>query len=38
VEGKLVEGTAGLHVGDQVRARLQSIDPARGFVDFVRAP
>jgi exoribonuclease II len=36
VEGKLVEGSERLEVGDQVRVRLQSIDPARGFVDFVR--
>lgn len=37
VEGKLVAGAEGLEVGDQVRVRLQSIDPSRGFVDFVRA-
>jgi len=37
VEGKLVAGARGLEVGDQVRVRLQSIDPSRGFVDFVRA-
>jgi exoribonuclease-2 len=35
VEGKLVAGFEGLEVGDRVRVRLQSIDPARGFVDFV---
>jgi exoribonuclease-2 len=37
VEGKLVAGVEGLEVGDRVHVRLQSIDPARGFVDFVRA-
>jgi exoribonuclease R len=37
VEGKLVAGVEGLEVGDKVRVRLQSIDPSRGFVDFVRA-
>jgi exoribonuclease-2 len=37
VEGKLVAGAEGLEVGDRVRVRLDSIDPARGFVDFVRA-
>ena len=37
VEGKLVAGDAGLEVGDRLRVRLQSIDPGRGFVDFVRA-
>jgi exoribonuclease-2 len=37
VEGKLVAGVEGLDVGDRVRVRLQSINPARGFVDFVRA-
>jgi exoribonuclease II len=37
VEGKLVAGVEGLEVGDKVRVRLDSIDPSRGFVDFVRA-
>jgi exoribonuclease-2 len=37
VEGKLVAGDAGLEVGDRVRVQLKAIDPARGFVDFVRA-
>jgi exoribonuclease-2 len=36
VEGKLVAGAEGLEVGDRVRVRLQSINPARGFVDFAR--
>ncbi len=36
VEGKLVAGVEGLEVGDRVRVRLESIDPSRGFVDFVR--
>jgi len=37
VEGKLVSGADGLEVGDRVRVRLESVDPGRGFVDFVRA-
>jgi exoribonuclease-2 len=37
VEGKLVAGTESLEVGDRVRVRLEAINPARGFVDFVRA-
>jgi VacB/RNase II family 3'-5' exoribonuclease len=37
VEGKLVAGAEGLDVGERVRIRLESINPARGFVDFVRA-
>lgn len=37
VEGKLVEGEAGVEVGERLRVRLQHIDPARGFVDFARA-
>jgi len=36
VEGKLVAGFEGLEVGDRVRVRLESIEPSRGFVDFVR--
>jgi exoribonuclease-2 len=35
-EGKLVEGAAGLDVGDRVRVRLLSADPSRGFIDFAR--
>ena len=34
VEGRIVRGERGLDVGDTVRVRLVSVDPARGFVDF----
>jgi exoribonuclease-2 len=37
VEGRLDRGAEGLDVGDRLRARLISTDPARGFIDFVRA-
>jgi len=37
VEGRIVQGFEGLDVGDAVRLRLASVDPARGFIDFVRA-
>jgi exoribonuclease-2 len=37
VEGKVVEGAAGLDVGDCVRVRLLSVDARRGFIDFARA-
>lgn len=37
VEGKLVAGAEGLDVGDRLRVTLKSIDPSRGFVDFVRS-
>ncbi|MCC7370891.1 MAG: RNB domain-containing ribonuclease [Chloroflexi bacterium] len=37
VEGKLVAGEEGLDVGDHISVRLESVDPLRGFVDFVRA-
>ena len=36
VEGKLVHGWHGLDVGDKVRVRLVSVDPAAGFIDFAR--
>jgi len=36
-EGRLVQGTLGLHVGDKVRATLVSTDFERGFLDFARA-
>jgi exoribonuclease II len=36
-EGKLMQGTSGLDVGDQLRVRLVHTDVARGFIDFVRA-
>jgi exoribonuclease-2 len=37
VEGRLERGMEGLDVGDRLRARLISTDPARGFIDFARA-
>jgi len=37
IEGRLERGAEGLDVGDRVRARLLSTDPARGFIDFGRA-
>jgi exoribonuclease-2 len=37
VEGKLVDGSRGLDVGDRVRVRLTGVDVARGFIDFARA-
>jgi exoribonuclease-2 len=37
IEGRLERGAEGLDVGDRLRARLLSIDPGRGFIDFGRA-
>ena len=34
VEGRVVEGTDDLDVGDAVRVRLVDADPARGFIDL----
>jgi ribonuclease R len=36
VEGKLVEGTHGLDVGDRLRVKLVSVNIEQGFIDFVR--
>ena len=36
-EGRVVQGEAGLDVGDHLRVRLVATEPSRGFVDFVRA-
>lgn len=35
-EGKLVNGTKGLDVGDRVQVKLLHIDVERGFIDFGR--
>jgi hypothetical protein len=37
IEGKLVEGAAGLDVGRRVRVELVHTDVERGFIDFRRA-
>jgi VacB/RNase II family 3'-5' exoribonuclease len=34
VEGKLVQGEAGLDIGERLRAELISVDVYRGFIDF----
>lgn len=36
VEGRLVEGVAGLDVGDRLRVRLVRTDVEQGYIDFVR--
>jgi len=36
VEGRVAHGQEGLDVGEQVRVRLVSTDPERGFIDFAR--
>jgi VacB/RNase II family 3'-5' exoribonuclease len=36
-EGRLVQGTQGLRVGDKIRATLVSTNFERGFLDFARA-
>jgi len=36
-EGRVVEGQAGLDVGDHVRVKLTATNPRKGFIDFVRA-
>jgi exoribonuclease-2 len=37
VEGRVIQGDAGMDVGDQVRVKLLHTDPQRGFIDFGRA-
>jgi exoribonuclease R len=37
VEGRLMRGELGLDVGDQIRVKLLSTDPVRGFIDFGRS-
>jgi VacB/RNase II family 3'-5' exoribonuclease len=34
VEGRLMHGEQGLDVGDRLKVKLLSTDPARGFIDF----
>lgn len=34
VEGRVMRGEEGMDVGDRIRVRLLSTDPARGFIDF----
>jgi exoribonuclease-2 len=36
-EGRVVEGQAGLDVGNHVRVKLIATDPRKGFIDFARA-
>jgi exoribonuclease-2 len=36
-EGRLMQGTRGLKVGDHVRVKLIHTDVQRGFIDFARA-
>ena len=36
VEGKLMRGEHGVDVGDRLAVKLVSVDPERGFIDFVR--
>lgn len=36
-EGRIVQGEAGLDVGDRVRVRLLATEPRKGFIDFARA-
>jgi RNase II-type exonuclease C-terminal S1 domain len=36
-EGRVMRGSTGMDVGDQVRVTLLSTDPQRGFIDFGRA-
>jgi VacB/RNase II family 3'-5' exoribonuclease len=35
-EGRVIQGEAGLDVGDRTRVRLVATEPTRGFIDFVR--
>jgi VacB/RNase II family 3'-5' exoribonuclease len=36
-EGRIVQGEAGLDVGNRVRVRLLATEPRKGFIDFARA-
>jgi hypothetical protein len=35
-EGRIIQGTQGLDVGDKISVRLASVDVAKGFIDFAR--
>ena len=35
-EGILIRGQQGVDVGDQLRVKLVSTDPQRGYIDFAR--
>ncbi len=37
VEGRVVRGERGMHVGDWVQVRLLSVSVEQGFIDFSRA-
>lgn len=37
IEGKLVQGFAGVDIGDHVRVKLLSVNVREGFIDFARA-
>lgn len=36
MEGRLMQGTDGVDVGDKLEVRLTHTDPARGFIDFAK--
>jgi exoribonuclease-2 len=36
MEGRLIQGTDGVDVGDKLEVRLTHTDPARGFIDFAK--
>lgn len=37
IEGRLMQGESGVDVGDQIRVKLLSTDPQRGYIDFASA-
>ena len=36
-EGRIVQGEAGMDVGDKIRVKLVATEPSKGFIDFARA-